>query len=86
MRDAEVVHAVVPLSPRQRDVIRIIIRFREATGETPSERYLARRLGIRLSVVQGHLAMLYRKGWLVSPTPAGLQCLHDPEAQSSPSA
>lgn len=77
-------HGTAPLSPRQAEVLRVICRFYEATGEPPSERYLSRRLGVHLTVVQGHLAVLYRKGWLATPTPAGLRCTHEPE-ESPPS-
>lgn len=78
MIDPGAVHAVAPLSPRQLETLRLIARFLEATGETPSERYLARRMNVHLTVVQGHLAMLFRKGWLSSPTPAGIRCPHAP--------
>ena len=78
MSDWPAEHGTAPLSPRQAEVLRVIARFYEATGEHPSERYLARRLGLHLTVIQGHLAVLYRKGWLETPTPAGLRCTHAP--------
>ena len=76
MSDWAAEHGTAPLSPRQAEVLRVIARFYEATGEHPSERYLSRRLGLHLTVIQGHLAVLYRKGWLATPTPAGLRCTH----------
>jgi Mn-dependent DtxR family transcriptional regulator len=75
---AAAVHEVPDLSPRQREVLRVIIAFRRDTGEFPSVEYLSRRLEVHHSSVQGHLAALYRKGWLRTPTPAGLRCLHLP--------
>lgn len=70
--------AAAPLTPRQAEVLRLIQRFYEATGEPPSGRYLARRLGLHHEVVQEYVAALYRKGWLLSPSPAGVRCLHGP--------
>ncbi len=69
-------HNVAPLSPRQAEVLRVIARFYEATGEPPSERYLARRLDCCLATVQAHVHALYRKGWLKCPHPSGLRCPH----------
>jgi SOS-response transcriptional repressor LexA len=70
--------AVGPLTVRQREILRVIVRYREVVGEPPSERYLARRLGLHLTTIQGHLAALYRRGWLASPSPGGVRCLHSP--------
>lgn len=71
-------HVVAPLTARQRDVLRVIIAFREATGEAPSVRYIARRLSLHHSVVEEHLRGAFLRGWLLSPTPSGLRCLHLP--------
>ncbi len=79
------IHPRAPLSPRQRDVLWLIVRIFEVAGEAPSERCIARKLGMTHRAVQDHLAMLYRKGWLHSPSPAGIRCLHVPDAQPSPS-
>jgi hypothetical protein len=68
--------AVLPLTARQAETLRVIAAFREATGEFPSQRYLARRLCVDLTVIQARLMGLYRRGWLETPTPAGLRCTH----------
>ncbi len=69
-------HGTAPLSPRQAEVLRFIAHCYRETRFFPSEREIARRLGLHHSVVQEHIAMLYRKGWLATPTPAGLRCTH----------
>jgi DNA-binding MarR family transcriptional regulator len=71
---------VAPLAAQQRAVLVLITRYYQATGETPSMRYLARRLDLHLKTVQQHLDALYRKGWLRSPDPGGLHCPHTPAA------
>jgi predicted ArsR family transcriptional regulator len=71
-------HVVTPLAARQRDVLRLIARYTEATGEPPSASYLGRRLGISHQAVQDHLDALHAKGWITSRTPAGLRCPHVP--------
>lgn len=75
-------HSVKPLAARQRDVLVLIARFREATGEPPTVEYLARRLGIAPNTVREHLAALHRKGWLTSPSPGGLRCPHVPPSET----
>jgi Mn-dependent DtxR family transcriptional regulator len=72
-------NVVKPLTSRQRDVLRVIVRFTESTGEAPSARYVARRLGLHLTTVQEHLQAMHEKGWLSSPSPAGIRCLDAPE-------
>lgn len=69
---------VVPLAARQRDVLCLIARYVEATGEPPTVEFLARRLSIDRKTVQQHLDALFAKGWLRSPSPAGLRCTHPP--------
>lgn len=71
-------HAVRPLTARQREVLRVIVQFYRREGEAPSVCFIARRLGLHHSAVQDHIARLYSKGWLGSPTPAGLRCPHEP--------
>jgi SOS-response transcriptional repressor LexA len=71
-------HAVHPLSARQRDVLAVITRFYRATGEPPSVLYVARRLTLSRGAIREHIEALHRKGWLVSPSPAGLRCPHEP--------
>jgi Mn-dependent DtxR family transcriptional regulator len=66
------------LSPRQFDVLRLIQRIMAHDDRPPSVRYLAQRLGVHHSVIEGHLWALYRKGWLRSPTPSGIHCTHAP--------
>jgi Mn-dependent DtxR family transcriptional regulator len=70
--------AVRPLTARQRDVLREIVRYFRAVGEAPSQHFLARRLGISQPRVFEHLNALYEKGWLMSPSTAGLRCSHMP--------
>lgn len=71
-------HVVAPLAARQRDVLRLIQRHFETTGEPPTVEYLARRLSLHRKTVQEHLDALFLKGWLRSPSPAGLRCTHVP--------
>lgn len=71
-------HIVAPLAVRQRAVLVLIARFYEATGETPSVQYIARRMGLHPKTVHEHLEALWRKGWLRTPSPAGLRCPHVP--------
>lgn len=70
---------MIPLAPRQRDVLTVIVRFYEATGEPPSVLYVARRLSLSRAAVREHIEALHRKGWLRVPAPAGVRCLHVPE-------
>jgi Mn-dependent DtxR family transcriptional regulator len=67
-----------PLSARQRDVLRVIVRFKRATGVAPSLRYIANRLGLHFMTVQEYIEALYAKGWLETPTTSGNRCLHEP--------
>jgi len=71
-------HVVAPLAVRQRAVLMLIARYYEATGETPSVYYIARRLGVHPKTISQHLEALYRKGWLRTPDPSGLRCPHVP--------
>lgn len=75
-----------PLSPRQLEVLRIIqdvVRvMHEKPRTAPSAEDIAAALDINPSVVRGHIAALYRKGWLKSPSTAGIRCLHTPEAHT----
>jgi hypothetical protein len=72
-------HRTAPLSPRQRDVLRLLQAImRAAPDRPPSVPYLAAKLHVHHSVVQDHLSALFRKGWLCSPTPSGLRCTHAP--------
>jgi len=71
-------HHAAPLTARQRDVLLVLIRFREATGEPPSVLYVARRLTLSRAAVREHIVALHRKGWLETPAPGGLRCLHMP--------
>jgi DNA-binding CsgD family transcriptional regulator len=72
------VYVARPLTPRQREVLRLIVQFYRHTGETPSIYWIARRLGLHHSVAQEHVERLYQKGWLGSPSPAGMRCPHAP--------
>ncbi len=76
--------SAAPLSPRQRELLRYIRDVWRVQGRPPTERciveyFTAVGRPMCLRTVQEHLAMLYRKGWLRSPTPAGLRCLHIPQ-------
>lgn len=75
---------VRPLTPRQLEVLRLIQRTveRDPDRPPPSVPWLAMRLGLHHSVVQDHIAALYRKGYLRSPTPAGIFCTHAPSESS----
>lgn len=68
--------AVQPLTDRQREVLLLIQRVLEHDDRPPSVPYLAAKLRVHHSVVQDHLYALWRKGWLCSPTPAGVRCTH----------
>lgn len=72
-------HRALPLTGRQLEVLRVLVRFREATGEPPSVLYVARRLSLSRAAVREHLVALARKGWLTTPVPAGLRCSHLPQ-------
>jgi DNA-binding FadR family transcriptional regulator len=61
-----------PLSHGQRRVLRLIQQYRDATGEFPTVRFLARRLQVHHETVRESLAASHRKGWLATPSPAGL--------------
>lgn len=69
---------VRPLTPRQRDVLRAIIQYSRTVGEAPSQRFIARRLGMDHARVQQHLQALHEKGWLRTPTTSGTHCHHLP--------
>jgi Mn-dependent DtxR family transcriptional regulator len=60
-----------PLTPTQRELYDLIIALREHRGEFPSQRYLAQFLNVNLKTIQERLVVLYRRGWLKSPTPGG---------------
>ena len=69
-------HTVLPLSRRQRAVLRLIVLYYRTTGEAPTVCFLARRLQLHHSTVQEHILALHEKGWLLSPAPSGIRCLH----------
>ena len=71
--------AVVPIAVRQRDVLRLAMRYQDATGDPATVEYLAKKLGIHRKTVQQHLDALYRKGYLCEPSPRGLRCTHQPD-------
>jgi SOS-response transcriptional repressor LexA len=79
MEDVE----VRPMTARQRDVLREIVRYVRAIGEAPSQHFVARRLGLHHSRIQQHLQALYEKGWLRSPTTGGLRCMHNAVAETA---
>ena len=79
-------HTVAPLTARQRELLRVIVQYREAMqqlsvdteDQSPSVRLLARRLGVHSSTIEGHLRALFVRGWLSAPSPSGLRCQHLP--------
>ena len=56
------------LTPRQRDVLRAIERFRREHQYGPSVREIGRVVGLGPSGVQHHLTVLRQKGWLSGAT------------------
>lgn len=71
-------HRRLPLTANQHNILRYIARVWEIQGRPPSLRTVAWRFGLTHKTVQEHLEAAYRKGWLKTPTPAGLRCLHIP--------
>jgi len=61
------------LTERQAQVLTLIEEATRVLGEAPSARAIARRLGVHHSRVQQILEVLYRKGRLATPSPAGLR-------------
>lgn len=60
------------LSPRQREVLELIVVYYRATAEPCPANYVARRLDLHHSTVQEHLSALYHKGWLETPNTPSL--------------
>ena len=65
-----------PLTTAQRELYDLILAVYEHRGEYPSQRYLAQLLNVNLKTVQDRLVVLWRRGWLESPSPGGLRCTH----------
>jgi Mn-dependent DtxR family transcriptional regulator len=65
---------IFPLADGQRRVLRVIQQYQDATGESPTTSYIARRLNLHHATVQQHIKACYRKGWLRSPGPDGFWC------------
>lgn len=58
------------LTPRRREVLKILARWLETKGYSPSVRELMRELGLRSpATVQNHLESLERDGFLVRSGP-----------------
>lgn len=55
------------LPVRQADVLRLIVRVHDITGEGCSATLISKRLKISRERARAHIATLYRKGWLRSP-------------------
>lgn len=71
MRRAETVEAPPEptLTHRQHEILALVERVYEATGEPVSASYVCRRLGLKHhEAVRGHFEALYRKGWLETET------------------
>lgn len=56
------------LTDKQRRIAAVIEAYWRATGEGCSQTYVARQVGITRESLRGHLAALFRKGRLRSPT------------------
>lgn len=69
-------HRVLPLTAKQDRILRYIQAVTENQGEPPSARCIARQFEVDMGTVRDHLLALYRKGWLITPSPAGLRCAH----------
>lgn len=54
------------LTGRQAEVLSVIERVYDATGEAVSASYLSRRLEVHHEAIRGHLAALYRKGRILA--------------------
>lgn len=59
------------LTTRERTVLELLTRYYQATGETCSVLYLARRLKLHHKTVQAHLDSLTAKGWIATPSGDG---------------
>lgn len=66
----------IPLTAKQREVLRLMARYHAEWGRPPSLRLLAVKLGVHYTTVQEHLKVLHTKGWLTTPTTDGLPCPH----------
>lgn len=55
------------LTTKQRAIVEAVDAFERAAGEPCSASFLARRLRVHTSTIQGHLSALHRKGWLQTP-------------------
>lgn len=60
-----------PLTAAQREFYELIVALYEHRGDYPSQRYLAQFLNVNLKTVQERLGVLWRRGWLETPTPQG---------------
>ena len=71
-------HRVLPLTEKQGRILRYIQAVTEKQGEPPSARCISRHFDVGLETIRDHLTALYRKGWLATPSPAGVRCTHLP--------
>jgi len=62
------------LTTKQRQLLEVIARVEDVTGEPCSGNYLARRFNAHHTSIRERLTKLYRDGWLKSPNaPASLR-------------
>ena len=73
----------VPLTRRQRDILRFFEEYSAAQGISPTLEEIARHFGLNKVTIFGHVAELERKGCLRRAAPGisrGLQIVRDPPA------
>lgn len=56
--------AANPLTRRQRDVLAVIVAYRQVHGVMPTMREIADVMGINVNAVRCHLELMYKKGVL----------------------
>lgn len=61
-----------PPSPRQADVLDVVVRVYRATQEPVSSALIARRLNLSRGTVREHLIDLHEKGWLETDSAAAI--------------
>lgn len=69
-----------PLTTRERQALRALCAYYRADVSEylgpPPIRYLERRLQVSRAYARELLESLHRKGWLQTPTTAGVRCPH----------
>lgn len=52
------------LTQRQRDVLAVIVAYRQINGIMPTKRDIAKCMGMQINAVYGHLDLMQKKGVL----------------------